>query len=150
MLGIHQGCVYISFITDGMDLYRDLNKVFYDPSLGVAKLLDQWISYGANSLLPLVTFADPIWVSMVASKLLDGSDAWLSCRGTIKNLQLNELYPSQFRNFLLKEERVLIDARVLGTPQSCDTALFNNNGISNHNRGFNGISSQPPHQQQFK
>ncbi|KAH6570791.1 hypothetical protein BASA60_007580 [Batrachochytrium salamandrivorans] len=28
-------------ITDGMDLYRDLNKVFYDPSLGVAKLLDQ-------------------------------------------------------------------------------------------------------------
>ncbi|KAH6584445.1 hypothetical protein BASA61_007448 [Batrachochytrium salamandrivorans] len=89
-----------------------------------------------------VTFADPIWVSMVASKLLDGSDAWLSCRGTIKNLQPNELHPSQFRNFLLKEERVLIDARVLGTPQSCDTALFNNNGISNHNRGFNGISSQ--------
>ncbi|KAH9271109.1 hypothetical protein BASA83_006651 [Batrachochytrium salamandrivorans] len=28
-------------ITDGMDLYRDLNQVFYDPSLGVAELLDQ-------------------------------------------------------------------------------------------------------------
>ncbi|KAH6580610.1 hypothetical protein BASA60_002803 [Batrachochytrium salamandrivorans] len=87
-------------ITDGMDLYRDLNKVFYDPSLGVAELWIKWISYGANSLLPL---------SHLPIKL---------------------------------EERVLIDARVLGMPQSCDTALFNNNGISNHNRGFNGISSQ--------
>ncbi|KAH6596852.1 hypothetical protein BASA50_004847 [Batrachochytrium salamandrivorans] len=131
-----------AFITDGMDLYRDLNKVFYDPSLGVAKLLDQMDLLRRKLAVAAVTFADPIWVSMVASKLLDGSDAWLSCRGTIKNLQLNELHPSQFRNFLLKEERVLIDARVLGTPQSCDTALFNNNGISNHNRGFNGISSQ--------
>ncbi|KAH6587453.1 hypothetical protein BASA50_011361 [Batrachochytrium salamandrivorans] len=129
-------------ITDGMDLYRDLNKVFYDPSLGVAKLLDQMDLLRRKLAVAAVTFADPIWVSMVASKLLDGSDAWLSCRGTIKNLQPNELHPSQFRNFLLKEERVLIDARVLGMPQSCDTALFNNNGISNHNRGFNGISSQ--------
>ncbi|KAH9264015.1 hypothetical protein BASA83_012544 [Batrachochytrium salamandrivorans] len=129
-------------ITDGMDLYRDLNKVFYDPSLGVAKLLDQMDLLRRKLAAAAVTFADPIWVSMVASKLLDGSDAWLSCRGTIKNLQPNELHLSQFRNFLLKEERVLIDARVLGTPQSCDTALFNNNGISNHSRGFNGISSQ--------
>ncbi|KAH9250165.1 hypothetical protein BASA81_012043 [Batrachochytrium salamandrivorans] len=129
-------------ITDGMDLYRDLNKVFYDPSLGVAELLDQMDLLRRKLAVAAVTFADPIWVSMVASKLLDGSDAWLSCRGTIKNLQPNELHPSQFRNFLLKEERVLIDARVLGMPQSCDTALFNNNGISNHNRGFNGISSQ--------
>ncbi|KAH6564688.1 hypothetical protein BASA60_010240 [Batrachochytrium salamandrivorans] len=129
-------------ITDGMDLYRDLNKVFYDPSLGVAKLLDQMDLLRRKLAVAAVTFSDPIWASMVASKLLDGSDAWLSCRGTIKNLQLNELHPSQFRNFLLKEERVLIDARVLGTPQSCDTALFNNNGISNHSRGFNGISSQ--------
>ncbi|KAH6594124.1 hypothetical protein BASA61_004113 [Batrachochytrium salamandrivorans] len=40
-------------ITDGMDLYRDLNKVFYDPSLGVANFWIKWISYGANSLLPL-------------------------------------------------------------------------------------------------
>ncbi|KAH9263862.1 hypothetical protein BASA83_012707 [Batrachochytrium salamandrivorans] len=129
-------------ITDGMDLYRNLNKVFYDPSLGVAKLLDQMDLLRRKLAVAAVTFADPIWVSMVASKLLDGSDAWLSCRGTIKNLQPNELHPSQFRNFLLKEERVLIDARVLGMPQSCDTALFNNNGISNHNCGFNGISSQ--------
>ncbi|KAH6601858.1 hypothetical protein BASA61_001702 [Batrachochytrium salamandrivorans] len=111
-------------ITDGMDLYRDLNKVFYDPSLGVAKLLDQMDLLRRKLAVAAVTFADPIWVSMVASKLLDGSDAWLSCRGTIKNLQPNELHPSQFRNFLLKEERVLIDARVLGMPQSCDTALF--------------------------
>ncbi|KAH6585717.1 hypothetical protein BASA50_001052 [Batrachochytrium salamandrivorans] len=129
-------------ITDGMDLYRDLNKVFYDPSLGVAKLLDQMDLLRRKLAVAAVAFADPIWVSMVASKLLDGSDAWLSCRGTIKNLQPNELHPSQFRNFLLKEERVLIDARVVGMSQSCDTALFNNNGISNHNRGFNGISSQ--------
>ncbi|KAH6592230.1 hypothetical protein BASA50_008181 [Batrachochytrium salamandrivorans] len=129
-------------ITDGMDLYRDLNKVFYDPSLGVAELLDQMDLLRRKLAVAAVTFANQIWVSMVASKLLDGSDAWLSCRGTIKNLQPNELHPSQFRNFLLKEERVLIDARVLGMPQSCDTALFNNNGISNHNRGFNGISSQ--------
>ncbi|KAH6583062.1 hypothetical protein BASA60_001634 [Batrachochytrium salamandrivorans] len=114
-------------ITDGMDLYRDLNKVFYDPSLGVAKLLDQMDLLRRKLAVAAVTFTDPIWVSMVASKLLDGSDAWLSCRGTIKNLQPNELHPSQFRNFLLKEERVLIDARVLGMPQSCDTALFNNN-----------------------
>ncbi|KAH9270224.1 hypothetical protein BASA83_007748 [Batrachochytrium salamandrivorans] len=74
-------------ITDGMDLYRDLNKVFYDPSLGVAKLLDQMDLLRRKLAVAAVTFADPIWVSMVASKLLDGSDAWLSCRGTIKNLQ---------------------------------------------------------------
>ncbi|KAH9244365.1 hypothetical protein BASA81_018234 [Batrachochytrium salamandrivorans] len=117
----------LASITDGMDLYRDLNKVFYDPSLGVAKLLDQMDLLRRKLAVAAVTFADPIWVSMVASKLLDGSDAWLSCRGTIKNLQPNELHPSQFQNFLLKEERVLIDARVLGMPQSCDTALFNNN-----------------------
>ncbi|KAH9264348.1 hypothetical protein BASA83_012174 [Batrachochytrium salamandrivorans] len=40
-------------ITDGMDLYRDQQNST-DPSLGVAKLLDQMdLLHGANSLLPL-------------------------------------------------------------------------------------------------
>ncbi|KAH6567827.1 hypothetical protein BASA62_005788 [Batrachochytrium salamandrivorans] len=80
-----------------------------------------------QSLLLMVWISIEISTSMVASKLLDGSDAWLSCRGTIKNLQLNELHPSQFRNFLLKEERVLIGSGLpagsrssfSASPQAC-------------------------------
>ncbi|KAH9269502.1 hypothetical protein BASA83_008452 [Batrachochytrium salamandrivorans] len=129
-------------ITDGMDLYRDLNKVSYDPSLGVAKLLDQMDLLRRKLAVAAVTLPIKFGSVWLPPSYWMAVMPWLSCRGTIKNLQPNELHPSQFRNFLLKEERVLIDARVLGMPQSCDTALFNNNGISNHNRGFNGISSQ--------
>ncbi|KAH9274807.1 hypothetical protein BASA83_003016 [Batrachochytrium salamandrivorans] len=55
-------------ITDGMDLYRDLNKVFYDPSLGVAKLLDQMDLLRRKLAVPLCNISDPIWAINLISE----------------------------------------------------------------------------------